>query len=387
MPNWLLPEFIADVLPSEARKMEDLRRKVLDEFRSYGYEFVIPPMLEYLESLLTGVGKDTELDTFKLIDQLSGKTMGIRADMTTQVARIDAHLMNRSRVVRLCYAGSILHTRPSGLQATREPLQAGAELFGCAGIQADAEIQKLALSTLKAVGLADVNLDLSHVGVLKAIVSLDPQAKAHEAQLFDMLETKDMPGLSELTADFHEETRKALLALPELYGDVSVLEKARAVLPAVDGVSSALRELEYLAGQAECDKVTIDLADMHGYHYHSGIMFATYIPGLPNAIARGGRYDSVAEAFGRSRPATGFSLDIRELARVLPAAEKRPAVMAPWSDDPALAKKVRELRKTGGTVIYNLQNSVHRTDEFTCSQRLEQDAASGDWVLKTISNK
>ena len=216
---------------------------------------------------------------------------------------------------------------------------------------------------------------------------MDPQAKAHEAQLFDMLETKDMPGLSELTADFHEDTRQALLALPELYGDVSVLAKAKAVLPAVDGVSNALRELEYLAGQAESDRVTIDLADMHGYHYHSGIMFAAYIPGLPNAIARGGRYDQVSEAFGRSRPATGFSLDIRELARVLPAAEKRQAVMAPWSDDPVLAEKVRELRKAGVTVIYNLQNSVHRTDEFVCDQRLEQDASSGDWVLKTISNK
>ncbi len=367
--------------------MEDLRRRILDEFRAYGYEFVIPPMLEYLESLLTGVGKDTELDTFKLIDQLSGKTMGIRADMTTQVARIDANLMNRSRVVRLCYAGSILHTRPSGLQATREPLQAGAELFGCAGIQADAEIQKLALTALNAVGINDICLDLSHVGVLKALISGDPQAKAHEAELFDLLETKDMPGLTELTEDFHEDTRKALLALPELYGDVSVIKEARKVLPQVEGISSALRELEYLAGQAECEKVTIDLADMHGYHYHSGVMFAAYIPGLPNAIARGGRYDQVSEAFGRSRPATGFSLDIRELARVLPAAEKRQAVMAPWSDDPALAAKIRELRQAGVTVIYNLQNSVHRTDEFNCDQCLEQDKASGNWILKTTSNK
>ncbi|MBR6000589.1 MAG: ATP phosphoribosyltransferase regulatory subunit [Oxalobacter sp.] len=385
MANWLLPEFIADVLPSEARKMEDIRRRVLDEFRSYGYEFVIPPMLEYLDSLLTGVGRDTELETFKLVDQLSGKTMGIRADMTTQVARIDAHLTNRSRVVRLCYAGSILHTRPSGLQATREPLQAGAELFGCAGVQADAEVQQLALSTLKAVGLKGVCLDLSHVGVLKALVNLDPQAKAHEAQLFDMLETKDMPGLIELTEDFHNDTKKALLALPDLYGDVSVLEKAKSTLPPVDGISTALRELEYLAGQADCERVTIDLADTHGYHYHSGVMFAAYIPGLPNAIARGGRYDGVSEAFGRSRPATGFSLDIRELARMLPAAQKRQAIMAPWSDDPKLAKKVRELRGAGATVIYNLQNSVHRTDEFACDQRLEQDPSSGDWVLKTIS--
>lgn len=202
MPNWLLPEFIADVLPAEARKMEEIRRKVLDAFRSYGYELVVPPMLEYLESLLTGVGQDTEIYTFKLIDQLSGRTMGIRADMTTQVARIDAHLLNRNAVTRLCYAGSILHTRPSGLQGTREPLQIGAEIFGYPGIEADAEIQDLALTSLKAANITGVCLDLSHVGVLKSLIAADPLAQIFEAQLFDLLETKDMPGLTELTKGF-----------------------------------------------------------------------------------------------------------------------------------------------------------------------------------------
>lgn len=367
--------------------MEDLRRKILDEFRSYGYELVIPPMLEYLESLLTGVGQDTEIYTFKLIDQLSGRTMGIRADMTTQVARIDAHLLNRNTVTRLCYAGSILHTRPSGLQATREPLQIGAEIFGYPGIEADAEIQSLALASLKAAGISGVCLDLSHVGVLKALIASDPLAQIFEAQLFDLLETKDMPGLIELTKGFHEDTRTALLALPSMYGDVEILKEAKKILPDTEGIAKALAELEYLAGQAECDRVTIDLADMHGYHYHSGVMFAAYVPGLPNAIARGGRYDHVAEAFGRSRPATGFSMDLRELARVLPAAEKRHVILAPWSDDEKLCRKIGELRQSGEIVVYELPNSRSEHDEFVCDRFLVQEADNGDWILKTAGNE
>ena len=387
MPNWLLPEFIADVLPSEARKMEDLRRIILDEFRSYGYELVIPPMLEYLESLLTGVGQDTEIYTFKLIDQLSGRTMGVRADMTTQVARIDAHLLNRNSVTRLCYAGSILHTRPSGLQATREPLQIGAEIFGYQGIEADAEIQALALSSLKAAGIAGVCLDLSHVGVLKALIASDPLAQLFEAQLFDLLETKDMPGLIELTLDFHDDTRKALLALPNMYGDTGVLDEARKVLPDTEGIAKALGELEYLANQADCKRVTIDLADMHGYHYHSGVMFAAYVPGLPNAIARGGRYDHVAEAFGRSRPATGFSMDLRELARILPSAEKRHAILAPWNNDISLQQKIRDLRASGEIVVYGLPDSRSEHDEFVCDRHLVQEANGGGWIVETASNE
>ena len=385
MPNWHLPEFIADVLPAEARKMEEIRRKVLDAFRSYGYELVVPPMLEYLESLLTGVGQDTEIYTFKLIDQLSGRTMGIRADMTTQVARIDAHLLNRNSVTRLCYAGSILHTRPSGLQATREPLQIGAEIFGYPGIEADAEIQDLALASLKAANITGVCLDLSHVGVLKALIATDPLAQIFEAQLFDLLETKDMPGLIELTRGFHEDTRNALLALPDMYGDISVLAEARKVLPANEGIEKALNELEYLAGQAECGRVTIDLADMHGYHYHSGVMFAAYVPGLPNALARGGRYDHVAVAFGRSRPATGFSMDLRELARLLPAPQKRRAILAPWNNDGKCRQAIRELRKAGELVVYELPGAKSEHDEFVCDRELVCDAATGNWIVKTVS--
>src|SRR6476469_3601046 len=219
MPNWLLPENIADVLPSEARKIEDLRRQMLDNFRLYGYELVMPPLLEYVDSLLTGAGQDTDLRTFKLVDQISGRMLGLRADMTIQVARIDAHLLNRDSVTRLCYAGSVLHTRPSGLHATREPPQIGAEIYGHAGLEADAEIQELALASLALAGFPDVRLDLSHVGVLRAILADDAAAARDEAALSSLLRAKDVPGLNALTAAYAPPTRAALLALPNRYGD------------------------------------------------------------------------------------------------------------------------------------------------------------------------
>ena len=384
--NWLLPEYIVDVLPAEARKMENLRRSILDNFQRYGYELVIPPTMEYLESLLTGAGQDTELKTFKLVDQLSGRTMGARADMTTQAARIDAHRLNRDAVTRLCYAGSVLHTRPSGLMATREPLQIGAEIFGYAGLEADAEIQELALLTLKAAGIAGVSLDLCHVGVSRALIQNDPKAMQNEAILFDLLEAKDMPSLMEATRDFQPETRKALLALPELYGDIAILSHARQVLPKVQGIIEALDELEYLARVADCQNVAIDLADLRGYHYHSGVMFAAYVPGLPNALARGGRYDHVGEAFGRSRPATGFSMDLRELSRLLPTAEKQRAIRATWKNDADLYVKIKELRYSGEIVICDLPGSESSHDEFLCDRELVCDEKN-NWIVKKINNR
>lgn len=382
MPNWLLPENIADVLPSEARKIEELRRTLLDNFRLYGYELVMPPMLEYLESLLTGTGQDMDLRIFKLVDQLSGRTMGIRADMTTQVARIDAHLLNRSSVTRLCYAGSVLHTRPSGLHATREPLQIGAEIYGHKGLEADAEIQELALASLNLAGMTQVRLDLCHVGVLRAIVANDPKAQKREDELFSLLECKDIPGLRILTQDFDTATREALLALPNLYGDTSTIARARQVLPALPGIAKALDELELLASQAGKASVTIDLADLRGYHYHSGVMFAAYVPGLPNAVARGGRYDHVGEAFGRARPATGFSMDLRELARLLPIAERKRAIRAPWGTEPALRQKISELRKAGEVVIQTLPGHENDQDEFDCDRAVVFE--NGNWTLKKL---
>ncbi|GGC91976.1 ATP phosphoribosyltransferase regulatory subunit [Undibacterium terreum] len=382
MPNWLLPENIADVLPSEARKIEELRRVLLDNFRLYGYELVMPPMLEYLESLLTGAGQDMDLRTFKLVDQLSGRTMGVRADMTTQVARIDAHLLNRSSVTRLCYAGSVLHTRPSGLHATREPIQIGAEIYGHAGLEADAEIQELVLASLALANISEVRLDLCHVGVLRALLASDPVAKKHEASLFALLQAKDIPALDLISEGFSPVVRQALLDLPGLYGDISVLQRARQILPQLDGIATALDELEYLVKLAGSAQVTIDLADLRGYHYHSGVMFNAFVPGLPNAVARGGRYDHVGEAFGRARPATGFSLDLRELARLMPLAERKDAILAPWGRDEALRQKIVELRQAGEIVIQSLPGHDNEQDEFDCNRAVVFDG--GNWILKNV---
>ena len=381
--NWLLPENIADVLPSEARKIEDLRRRMLDNFRLYGYELVMPPMLEYVDSLLNGAGEDTDLRTFKLVDQISGRMLGLRADMTTQVARIDAHLLNRESVTRLCYAGSVLHTRPSGLHATREPLQIGSEIYGHAGLEADAEIQELALASLALAGFADVRLDLSHVGVLRAILADDPAAARDEAMLYGLLRAKDTPGLMAATAGYAAVTRAALLALPNLYGDVEVLAEARAVLPPLPGVTKALAELAALAGSAlGRAEVAIDLADLRGYQYESGAMFGLYVPGLPNAVARGGRYDHVGEAFGRARPATGFSLDLRELARLLPGAERKHAVRAPWGNAPELRERIAALRAQDEIVIQSLPGHEDDQDEFECDRALVLE--DGNWILKNL---
>jgi ATP phosphoribosyltransferase regulatory subunit len=383
MPTWLLPENIADVLPSEARKIEELRRLMLDTFRTYGYELVMPPLLEYVDSLLAGAGQDTDSRTFKLVDAMSGRLLGLRADMTTQVARIDAHLLNRDSITRLCYAGSVLHTRPSGLHATREPLQIGAEIYGHAGLEADAEIQELALASLALAGFDAPRLDLSHVGVLRALLQEDAAARRDEQHLYAALRSKDVPALEELTANYAPDTRKALLALPSLYGDVDVLARAREVLPALPGIVRALAELAALAASAiGRAQVAIDLADLRGYQYESGAMFALYVPGLPNAVARGGRYDHVGEAFGRARPATGFSLDLRELARLLPTAGRKHSICAPWGNAPELREKIAELRKRGEVVIQNMPGHDNVQDEFECDRVLVLE--QGNWILKNV---
>ncbi|CAN5405405.1 ATP phosphoribosyltransferase regulatory subunit [soil metagenome] len=383
MPNWLLPENIADVLPAEARKMEELRRGMLDHFRLYGYELVMPPMLEYLESLLAGAGADSDLRTFKLVDQMSGRTMGLRADMTTQVARIDAHLLNRVSVTRLCYAGSVLRTRPSGLHATREPFQIGAEIYGHAGLEADAEIQELALTALALAGFTEIRIDLGHVGVLRAILDSDPKAQKDEAEICNLLRAKDTAGLQTITAAYQTTTRASLLALLSLYGEVEVIARARSVLPPLPGIRTALDELDSLVRLAGVKSVTVDLADLRGYQYESGAMFAIYVPGLPNAVARGGRYDHVGEAFGRARPATGFSMDLRELARLLPAAERKRSIRAPWGRESSLLARIAELRSVGEVVVQSLPGHENEQDEFDCDRAVVLE--NGKWILKNLS--
>lgn len=380
MPNWLLPENIADVLPSEARKTEELRRQLLDHFRRYGYELVMPPMLEYVESLMPFTDQDMDLRMFKLVDQLSGRTMGLRADMTTQVARIDAHLLNRSSVTRLCYAGSVLHARPSGFHATREPLQIGAEIYGHAGLEADGEIQALALTSLRLAGLSEVTLDLSHAGILKGILDGDAIATKQQGAIVTLLRAKDVPALEALSASFSERVKNALRTLPELHGDLSVLDRARKILPASATVTRALDELALLAQSAGEVRVNIDLADLSGYQYESGAMFALYVAGLPNAVARGGRYDHLGEAFGRARPATGFSMDLREIARLLPSASPASAIRAPWGREPELTALIARLRAEGEIVIQSLPGHENDQQEFDCDREIV--AEQGKFIIK-----
>ncbi|MEA3117924.1 MAG: phosphoribosyltransferase regulatory subunit [Paraburkholderia sp.] len=381
MSTWLLPENIADVLPSEARKIEELRRALLDRFRAYGYEMVMPPLLEYLESLLTSGGSDLNLRTFKLVDQLSGRTLGLRADTTPQVARIDAHLLNRQGVTRLCYAGSVLHTRPRGLHATREQVQVGAELYGHAGLEADVEIQQLMLDVLRLAGFDSVRLDLCHAGVLAALFERDPGAAAIGEALYEALAGKDVARLAELTRDLCAPVGDALRALPALYGDASVLDEARRCLPPWPEITRALNDLAFLAAQVDGAEVTVDLADLRGYAYHSGVMFSAYVDGVPNAVARGGRYDHVGQAYGRARPATGFSLDLREVARISPIEARSSAILAPWKHDDALRASVAALRDAGEVVIQALPGHEHDLDEFACNHVLvERDGA---WIVES----
>ncbi|HEX7685288.1 MAG TPA: ATP phosphoribosyltransferase regulatory subunit [Trinickia sp.] len=380
MSTWLLPENIADVLPSEARKIEELRRALLDRFRTYGYEMVMPPLLEYLESLLSGGGSDLNLRTFKLVDQLSGRTLGLRADTTPQVARIDAHLLNRQGVTRLCYAGSVLHTRPRGLHATREQIQIGAEIYGHAGLEADLEIQQLMLDVLRLAGIGHVRLDLCHAGVLLALFEHDRVAAERGETLYEALAGKDVPRIAELTDDLDPAVRDALRALPSLYGDASVLELARQRLPQWPAITRALDDLAFLAAHVEGAQAAIDLADLRGYAYHSGVMFSAYVDGVPNALARGGRYDHVGQAYGRARPATGFSLDLREIARISPIEARSSAILAPWKHDDLLRERVAALRDAGEVVIQALPGHDHAPDEFAFDRVLvERDGA---WVVE-----
>ena len=362
MPAWSLPEAIADILPAEARRIEALRRALLDLFRGYGYELVMPPMLEYVESLLSGTGRDLDLQMFKLVDQMSGRTMGLRADITPQVARIDAHLLNRPGVTRLCYAGSVLYTRPRSLTGTREPFVVGAELYGHAGIEADLEIQELLLATLSAAGVARVRLDLGHAEILRAILAADPRGFMIAERVYPLLQSKARDGLAALEGELAPPTCKALVDLSALYGGVEVLTRAREVLPHLPRIAAALDVLERLAAALAPDRVSVDLADLRGYHYHSGAMFAAYCEGLPNAIAQGGRYDEVGLAFGRARPATGFSLDLRELGRVAAIDDTPCAIVAPCGDDAAMKAAIAKLRGEGQVVVQQLTSRPRPVD-------------------------
>lgn len=382
MSAWVLPDHIADVLPSEARHIEELRRGLLDTARCYGYELVMPPLLEHLESLLTGTGEALDLQTFKLVDQLSGRSMGLRADTTPQVARIDAHLLNRKGVTRLCYCGPVLHTRPDRPHATREPLQFGAEIFGHAGLEADLEALQLARECLRIANVPSTTIDLADVRIVRNLlagVSVNAQVLSgiHAA-----LAAKDAAELAALTRDFPLESREGLLALLQLYGDQGVLIEAQKTFQRFPGISQVLSNLNWLASRLEGAAVTFDLADLRGYAYYSGARFAIYAPGASDALVRGGRYDEVGAVFGRNRPAAGFSLDIKQVVGVVSPRALKAAIRAPWGESDEVNAAIAELRTSGETVVCVLPGHESEVDEFHCDRELVQIA--GRWVVQAV---
>ncbi len=372
MRNWLLPEYIEDVLPAEAARIECLRRTLLDLFRVHGYQYVIPPMLEYMESLITGVGHDLDLATFKVVDQLTGRLMGVRADMTPQVARIDAHLLNHQGITRLCYAGSVLRTKPDGLALTREPVQLGAELYGHAGVASDIEIQRLLIKALQAVGISQLHIDFSHVNIFGSLIEASAIPAQLEQDLYVALQSKDQSSLTVLSQHLDKTTREALLRLTELNGDKTILLKAAKLLPVIPAIQEALASLTQVSNALNDLDVTVsfDLSELRGYHYHSGIVFATYAQGYKGPLALGGRYDEVGQAFGRARPATGFSLDLRGLVTAMSPAKSAMAIFAPENDDQTLSFKIDSLRAEGHIVIQELAGFESNLEELNCDRKL-----------------
>jgi ATP phosphoribosyltransferase regulatory subunit len=405
MSPWLLPDYIADVLPAEARHIEQLRRRLLDTAQGYGYELVMPPLVEHLESLLTGTGEALGLQTFKLVDQLSGRSLGVRADTTPQVARIDAHLLGRETVTRLCYCGPVLHTRPERAHASREPLQLGAEIYGCAGREADLEILELALDSLRAAAVGQVQVDLADARIVRALLAGAPVDGAQLAQVHQALAAKDVGALDELTRAVPARARQGLQALVRLYGGPQTLDAAQAALNGVPGVDLPLAQLRWLAGRLSSDapdvQVSFDLADARGYGYYTGVRFAVYAAARQNQdgrsgqtgqlagaeILRGGRYDGVGAVFGhkldRERPAVGFSLDLKQRARVAAPRPLRGAIRAPWGDEPALGAAIARLRGEGRTVICALPGHSLETGEFRCEEELVLRA--GQWVVTPLA--
>ena len=383
MSAWVLPDHIADVLPAEARHIEELRRGMLDTACSYGYELVMPPLVEHLESLLTGTGEALDLQTFKLVDQISGRMLGLRADTTQQVARIDAHLLNRQGVVRLCYCGPVVHTWPDKPHATREPLQLGAEIYGHAGIEADLEAIELALACLKVASVADVSVDLADVRIVSSLLADTGAESPLVRDIHAALAAKDASELNLLTRNFPRHSREGLLALLQLYGDAGVLVEAEKALRGTPAVKEVLSNLKWLAERIDGAQVSFDLADLRGYTYYSGARFALYSPALRDALVRGGRYDEVGAAFGRNRPAAGFSLDLKQLVASAPAQQQRKAaVRAPWCESTEVKATIAALRMQGETVVCAMPGSNNEIDELCCDRELAY--VNGHWAVKAI---
>jgi len=387
---WVLPDHIADVLPSEARHIEELRRGLIDTARGYGYELVMPPLLEHLESLLTGTGEALDLQTFKLVDQLSGRTLGLRADSTPQVARIDAHLLNRQGVTRLSYCGPVVHTRIDRPLASREPLQFGAEIYGHQGLEADLEVIELARGCLQSAGIGELLLDMADVRVIDAVLGGVALDAAHVQRIHAALAAKDVAELDFLSQGLAPRVRSDLLALPTLHGDLTVLDRAQATLQPSAAMQEALDNLRWLASHVQGMRVSVDLSDLRGYAYYTGMRFALFGCAAGHGaqaaeLARGGRYDEVGAVFGRKRPAVGFSLDLKELVSMVPPRPLVAAIRAPWGMDPALRTAIARLRELGQTVVCALPGHEHEVDEFHCDRELVPDMAqAGAWTVRNI---
>ena len=382
MSAWVLPDHIADVLPSEARHIEELRRGLLDTARSYGYELVMPPLLEHLESLLTGTGEALDLQTFKLVDQISGRMRGVRADTTQQVARIDAHLLNRRGVARLCYCGPVLHTWPDRPHATREPLQFGAEIYGHAGLEADLESLELARSCLAVAGVRAATVDMADVRIVRSLLNGVKAAADSLRRVYAALAAQDASELSALTRNFPDASRDGLRALLNLYGDQSVLQEAEKALSGTPGIGALLSDLRWLAERLDGARVTFDLSDLRGYSYYSGARFAIYADGASDALVRGGRYDEVGAVFGRYRPAAGFSLDLKQLVSAVPARAPKLAIRVAWNEAKDVQAAIAELRRCGETVVCVLPGHESEVNEFHCDRELLKEA--GSWTVRSI---
>jgi ATP phosphoribosyltransferase regulatory subunit len=390
--SWLLPDGIEETLPEEAKHLENLRAQLLELFACWGYELVIPPFIDFLDSLLIGSGHDLDLQTFKLTDQISGKMLGIRADMTPQVARIDAHHLKHPWPTRLCYVGTILHTRGDPLEKTRSPMQIGAELYGHAGKESDIEVIRLMLEMLAMTGLQNVHLDLGHVGIYRALSNQAGLTCAQESELFDVLQRKARPELAELMDSYAiaDELKTLFLKLPELNGDRAVIDKARAIFAhANEEVQQALAALVAIADNLEARfpslPISFDLAELRGYHYHTGIVFAAFVPTVGREIARGGRYDNIGSVFGRARPATGFSADLKLLATLDKKNGIKPPrqlIFAPCLEDAELNEKIRDLRAKQQAVVQQLPNQTGTAEDLACTDVLE--FVNHQWVVRPL---
>jgi len=388
--HWLLPEGISETLPPRANDLERLRRELLDLYRAWGYDLVFPPFIEYLDSLLTGTGGDLNLQTFKLTDQVTGRTLGIRADITPQAARIDAHQLRRDCPTRLCYQGTVLHSRGGGLAASRSPRQIGAELYGHSGVEAELEILGLMIESLRRAGIKDIYLDLGHVGIFKGLAGQAGLDQAQEHTLFEALQRKAIPEIRKLLADYETDEAVAgmLISLAGLSGDDVLQSATQRLSGASQSVHQALIELRQLAAMLNERypdlPVHYDLAELRGYHYHTGVMFAAYVPGMGQEVARGGRYDDIGKLFGRARPACGFSADLNLLLKLGGEAQKvEDVIFAPAVADPALRHRIQQLREQGMPVIQGLPGQSADAREMGCSKILEQ--RGGDWVVIAYS--